>query len=87
VEVRGGGDAEGDDEELLALEDGDEGGFVVVVDLDGLDSVGDLALAVWPGQSRDIVLACLQQRFGKRSADAAGGLRKVRVCERRLSWR
>jgi hypothetical protein len=37
---------QGNDEELLAFEGGDEGFFVVgVVDLDGFDSFGELACA------------------------------------------
>jgi hypothetical protein len=40
-------DGEGDDEELLAFEGGDEGFFVVgVADLDGFDSLGELARAI-----------------------------------------
>ena len=40
-------DGEGDDEELLAFEGGDEGFFVVgVVDLDGFNSFGELARAI-----------------------------------------
>jgi hypothetical protein len=79
VEVGRSPDAERDDEKLLASEGFDQRSFIVVADLDGLDAVGERALAVLPDQGRDGVLACLQQRLGKGSADPAGGLTRLEL--------
>ena len=60
---RGGG-GEGDDEELLALEGGDDGRFIVVIDGDRLDAGRDLFCAALARQDGDGVLAGLDESFG-----------------------
>jgi hypothetical protein len=50
---------QGDDEEVVTFEGGDEGGFVVVVDGDGEDARGEGGGAVVPGYGGDgVVVGC-----------------------------
>ena len=74
-------DRHGDYEELLAAQGGDEGGLVGVVDGDGLDAGGQLALAVGAGQGRDGVPACLQELLGDAFANGAAGLGAVSIAK------
>ena len=52
-----GGDGHGDDEDLLALEGGDEGVGVIVVDLLDYSAGGDAAGAVGTGDCCDFVFS------------------------------
>lgn len=58
---RGG---EGDDEELLAFQGGDDGRLVVVVNRDRLDAGRDFVLAALARQGSDGMLAGLDEGFG-----------------------
>jgi hypothetical protein len=61
MEVFRSAHSKGDDEELLSLEGVDDGFFVVIVYLDGLDALGDGGLAVLAGECSDGVIACLEK--------------------------
>ena len=72
-------DGEGDEEELMALEGGNQGFpvvVVVVVDVDGFDTGGRGAFAVRAGKGRDGVFAGFEQFFYKVFAEMAARLVK-----------
>jgi hypothetical protein len=56
---------------LLALEGGDEGGFVFVVDFDSGYTYREGALAADAGKGSDGVLACGDEGAGERAAETA----------------
>ena len=74
--VWSGGGCEGDDEKLLVVKGGYEGGLVVVVDLGDLDTgwEGSGAGARDTGEGRDGVLAGLEQSFGDGTSDLTASL-------------
>ena len=74
MSARGGSNGKRNNENLLAFEGFYQAGLVVIVDLDSLDPVGQLALASAPGDSRDGVLAGPQQGVGNGETDLAAGL-------------
>lgn len=80
VQILGGADGKGDDEELLAGEGGDEGGLVVVVDGDGFNAGGErgIGLAFGAADGGHAVLAGGKQGGGEGAADSTGGLGGVR---------
>ena len=80
---RGG---EGDDEELLASQGGDDGQLVVVVNGDRLDAGRDFGLAALARQGGDGVLAGLDEGFGDVLAYLAARLCVKLVCIR-VGWK
>lgn len=74
MRVRRGLDGQGDDEDLLAGEGGDEAGLGGVVDGEGLDAGGEAVGAGGAGEGRDGVAAGGDKGGGDVGADAATGL-------------
>lgn len=74
LRVARGGDGEGDDEDVDVGQGGDEGGGVVVVDIDGLDAGGDDGGAVCAGEGCDVEFLGGEEFFGDKFADLTAGL-------------
>jgi hypothetical protein len=72
--VARGHDVDCDDEELLAFEGGDHGGFIVVVYVDRFDAVGDCVCAALAGEGGDVVLACCDEGLGEVLPNGASSL-------------
>lgn len=72
VPGRGGG--HGDDQKLLVLEGGDNGGLIVVVNWGDEDALGEFVATVFAGEGRDSVLPNFKEGGRDVRPNGASGL-------------
>ena len=65
----------GDDEKLLVLESGDNGGLIVVVNCGDEDTLGEFIAAVFAGEGCDCVFSGFKEGCSDVRSNGASGLR------------